>query len=141
LAYAIRSDMSVYQDTGIFSVQAGVDKNKVYEATKIILEELSKIKKFGVNKEELSRVKTFFAGKLSLDLEDSASVASWYGQQELLVKKILTPEEKVKIISKVDGAQISSVARDVFKSNNLCAAAIGQSINRSKLLSILKAGL
>lgn len=141
LAYAIRADLSVYQDTGLFSVQAGVDKNKLDEAIKVILEELVKVKRAGVSREELSRVKTFFAGKLSLDLEDSASMASWYGRQELLIGKTLTPEQKIKMINKINGNVINQVAKDVFRADKLCAAVIGESVDRPRLLSILKAGL
>ncbi len=141
LAYSVRTDLGIYQDTGNFVVRAGVDYNKILETVQVILDELKKIINHGVGQEELSRVKTFFAGKLSLDLEDSAEVAGWYGRQDLLINKIYSPEQKIKLINKINGQQIQRVAKDVFKTKRLCLAIIGQSINRFKLLSILQAGL
>jgi predicted Zn-dependent peptidase len=127
LAYFIKTSLNIYQDTGNFVVLAGIDEIKIKEVIKLILEELNKIKKNGVTEEELERAKNYYEGKLSLDLEDSAEIAAWYGKQKLLKNKILTPEEKIIKIKKVKAEEIQKVANDILKINNLNIALIGPS--------------
>lgn len=141
LAYFIKTDLGVYQDTGNFVIRAGVDKEKIEEAIKVILGELKKIRDKGVSFEELSRAKTFCEGKLSLELEDSASLASWYGKQLLLTGKILTPEEKMVKIKKVKISDIQKVAQEIIQLKSLNLALIGPAFNQSSILSVLKKGL
>lgn len=142
LAYFIRTDLGVYQDTGNFVIRAGVDKDKIEEAIKVILDELKKVRDKAISNEELNRTKTFCEGKLSLELENSASLASWYAKQLMLIGKILTPTEKLAKIKKVQIKDIQAVSNEIIKSRALNLALIGpDNINQSLLLSILKKGL
>lgn len=140
LAYFIKTNLNFYQDTGNFIIQAGLDQEKIIEAVKVILGELKKIKNQGISREELQRAKDYFEGKLKLALEDSAEVASWYGKQELLIRKILTPKEKIKKIQQIDQKGIQKVAKEILK-NKLNLALIGPFKDRDPLLSILKEGV
>jgi len=137
LAYFIKTNLNFYQDAGNFIIQAGLDQGKITEAIKVILDELRRIKNQGVSPEELQRAKDYFEGKLKLALEDSAEVAGWYGKQELLIGKILTPQEKTQKIQQVTRDGIKMVARDILKSG-LNLAMIGPFKDRRLLLSILE---
>lgn len=138
LAYYVRADANPYQDTGNFVVRAGVDRDKINEAVGVVLDELKKVKDNGVKKEELIRAKTFFEGKLSLSLEDSAEVAIWYARRALLTSKTLTPEQMIAKIKKISQQDILTVARQIFKSSTLNLALIGPKINQSSLLSVCR---
>ena len=118
LAYFVEMELGVYQDTGSFEIRAGVDKNRTEETLKVILEELNKIKKQGVSKEELTRAKDYIEGTMKLSFEESATLASWYGRQLLLVGKIITPKEKLKKIKMVSQSDIQRIANQLFKSQN-----------------------
>ena len=141
LAYSIRTESTAYQDTGNFVVTAGVDAKNAIEAIQVILNELKKIKKEGVTAEELKRAKTFFEGKLSLNLEDSANLAAWYGRQQALIGKILTPANKIKQIQKINLMAVKRVANDIFQYQKLNLAIIGALKKSSRLLSLLNNGL
>ncbi|MCX6740933.1 MAG: pitrilysin family protein [Candidatus Parcubacteria bacterium] len=141
LVYSIRAESTAYQDTGNFVITVGVDAKNVPEAVQVILSELKKIKKDGVTAEELKRAKTFFEGKLSLSLEDSADLAAWYGHQQALIGKILTPAGKVKQIKKINLMAIKRVANDIFQGRKLNLAAIGAFKKSPRLLSLLNKGL
>jgi predicted Zn-dependent peptidase len=125
LAYYVRAVNNVYEDTGCIVIQAGLDKKRWQEAVTVILEEIKKIKREGVTSEELKRAKEFLKGKLAIDLEDSSHLAEWYGRQELLVGKILQPEERIKKIFKVKKIEIQGVAKKIFSQNKLNLAIIG----------------
>jgi predicted Zn-dependent peptidase len=138
LCYFIKSFLNVYEDTGNLVIQSGLDKSRIKEAIRAILDELNKIKKEGVTEEELKRAKECIKGRLILDLEDSSEVANWYAKQELLIGKILTPEEKLKKIFAVTPAAIQRVAADVIKTKNLCAAIIGPFKDKKPFIKLLQ---
>ncbi|MBI5766014.1 insulinase family protein [Candidatus Falkowbacteria bacterium] len=137
LAYFIRSGLSIYEDTGGLIIQSGLDKTRLDKALSLILAELKKIKN-GVNLAELKRAQEYLAGKIILDLEDTSHLCQWYGQQELLTDKILTPEEKINKIMAVTGNEVEKAAQEVidFKKANL--AIIGPFKDEKRFAEILR---
>jgi len=138
LAYYIRADMAHYQDTGSFLVQAGIDKKRIKEAITLILSELKKTATGGVTEKELEDAKNFLRGKLVLDLEDCESYADWFGKQELLSKKILKPDEKIKKIFSVRKSDVQKVAQELFVNKNLNLALIGPFKEEAEFVDLLK---
>jgi predicted Zn-dependent peptidase len=126
LAYAVGCGASSFNETGVFSIGAGVDKEKLNQALGVIIEELNKVKKSGVSLKELSQAKDFLIRKSKLALEDSMVAVSWYGDQALFLKKIETPEEKYKKIKKVTISQIKKIAQRIFDKNQITLAMVGQ---------------
>ncbi len=138
LAYSIKMGLGKYQDIGNYVIQAGVDKEKVLETIKVILDELNKIKKDIVTKEELARAKDYIRGIMKISLEDSANLAIWYGYQTLFIGKIISPSQRLKKLKKVTQKQVQSVAQDVFCKQGLRLALIGPFKNKQSLLRILE---
>lgn len=141
LAYFVKADVSTYSDVGNYSIRTGVDKNRTKEAIAVILNELKKIQKFGVSEEELKRAKDYFKGTLKLSLEDSANLVSWYGEQVLLGKTVLSPWGKLKKIHQVTRKDIHSVARSVLNPQELYLALIGPFKNKKSFLYVLEKGV
>lgn len=125
LAYMVRSGLNNYQDIGNLVIQAGLDKNRLAEALKVILKELKKMKEKGVTAAELKMAKENIAGRLILNLEDSSAQAEWYGRQALLMKKIMTPEERLKKYQTTTLKDIKEAAENIFKLPQLRLAVIG----------------
>ena len=125
LCYSIRASHQSFLDSGVFSIQAGLDKSRIEKALSLILKELERMREKGVTGVELKRAKEYVRGKMALQFEDSENVVSWYVSQELLTGKTLTPEEKLEKLNAVTAEDISAVARDLFKAKNLHLAAIG----------------
>lgn len=138
LCYFIRSTVNVYQDVGNLMIQAGLDKNRMHNAVKEILNELSKVKKQGVSKSELKKAKDYLKGKLILELETSDHVASWLARQELLRDKILTPAEQIKLLEKVTLADIKKVSLEIIKTNRLNFSLIGPFKKEDEFNHLLK---
>jgi len=138
LCYYIKAGLNVYQDVGNAVIYAGLDKSRIKEAVSLILLELKKIKDKGVTSEELNRAKEFIKGKLILELEDSSAVAEWYGRQELLLGKILTPEEKIKEIEKINKKDIISAAKEIFQRQKMNLALIGPYKEEKDFFELLK---
>ncbi len=138
LAYFIKASTNIYQDTGSFVIHAGLDKNRLFQAIKIILSELKKIKNSGVTAAELKDAKQYLAGKLTLDIEDSENVAAWYSRQALLTKKILTPAARLEKIKKMNISGLNRVARKIFKTAKLNLALIGPFRDKSQFKKLFK---
>ncbi len=141
LAYFIATEVGPYQDVGSFVIRAGLDKERIFEALEVVVEELKKIKKQGVTTEELFRAKDYFEGKLLLGLEDSADVAAWYGKAKLLLGRLITPEEKIKKIKQVKREDVQRVANKLLNRKDLNLAIIGPFKKRQPFLRILEKAL
>ncbi len=137
LAYSVRSGLDIYEDTGSLIVSAGLDKIRIEKALTLICKELKRIKK-DLNSAEIKRGKEFLAGKTALDLEDSASAAQWYGQQELFTGKMLTPAEKIAKIMAVTKADLVTVAEEVINFNKANLAIIGPFKDQKPFEKIIK---
>jgi predicted Zn-dependent peptidase len=139
LAYYITTENEANPDSGFLVTQAGVDNSKVEKAILAILKEYQKIAQRKVSKKELKKAKENFKGHLALLLESSDALASFFGTQELLEKKILTPKEICDKIDKVKADDILWLAQKIFQPKNLNLAIIGpfsDSIKFQKLLKI-----
>ncbi|MEK7537584.1 MAG: hypothetical protein AAB619_01265, partial [Patescibacteria group bacterium] len=108
------------------------------EALKIIVAELRKMKMTPVGQVELKRAKEYIRGKTILSLEDSDSLASWYGRQALFAKKMLSPEESLQRIAKVTAADVQRVAKLLFRPSQMRMAVIGPFKDPKPLTAIIR---
>ncbi|PIR02425.1 MAG: hypothetical protein COY73_01725 [Candidatus Nealsonbacteria bacterium CG_4_10_14_0_8_um_filter_37_14] len=138
LAYYIKTDVDADPDTGYLVSRAGVDNKNVEKAILTILKQYKKVFQKRVPAWELKKAKDNMKGKMALLLESSDALASFYGGQELLEKRILTPQEIFAKINKVTSGDILRVAQDVFKPKKLNLALIGPFKDKSKFEKLLK---
>ncbi len=138
LCYHIHSDLDSYQDTGVLDIYAGLDKNRIEQAIKLILKELKKIKDKGVTTEELKRAQENLKGHLILNLEESQNLASWYAQQQLLIGKTKTPEQRIYDIMKVKKVDVEKAAKKIFQTNKINLAMIGPFKDKQRFKKLLK---
>ena len=141
LVYFIKADASIYQDIGNYVIRAGVDKDKALETLKVILNEIKKIKEKVVTNEELARAKDYFQGTMKLSLEDSANIAGWHAKQLLLTNQIISPQEKLRRVRKVNQQDIQRVVNYLFVKQGLKLALIGPFKNKKPFLRVLKKGV
>ena len=137
-AYYVKVEANLLSDHGFLTASAGVDNNKVSEAIKAVVEEFERLVKEPIEKEELQRVKDRCVGGLIMGLETSDQLAGFYGGQEIITKKIVSPEETIKKIQAVKVEEISAVAKDIFKNNKLNLAIIGPFKEKPRFEQILK---
>ncbi len=138
LAYYVSTSSSADQDTGEIVTQAGIHNQKVEKAIVAILREYKKMSRKIVPEKELIKAKDHVKGKMTLLLESSDARASFYGSQELLEKRILTPEEIYREIDKVTQGEIQRLARDIFQPQKLNLALIGPFKSKDKFQRLLK---
>jgi len=139
LAYYIQTAAPSMSDTGYLVTQAGVDHNNLEKAVKLILREYQSVRDKKISEKELQKAKDYWKGRFSLSMESSDSQGAFYANQELIEKKIMTPEELFKKIDQVSINDINKVTGDIFRPEKLNLALIGpykEKDNFQKLLRI-----
>ncbi len=142
LAYSVHTDIEHYTDTGYIATYAGVDPKKAEEAIKVILDEHYKLASTPnggelISNAELSKAKEYIKGHIALALENTSAVNQFFGEQELLLGKVQTPEEIYKEIDKVTIDDVIRVAKDIFKKEKLNLAIIGPYNDENKWKKLL----
>lgn len=140
LCYYVRVSPDSYVDTGLLVAAAGVDNNRLTQATEAIMQEYRLIREKGVEDVELDRAKEYLIGKTKLSLEDSEQVAEFYGVQNLLEKKFTSLEKIETAVRAVTKEQVKEVAQELFIDENLRMAVIGPQENEKELEKILSFG-
>jgi predicted Zn-dependent peptidase len=124
-AYYVGADVDLFLDHGVFGIAAGVDHGKTEVVVRAILKECQKLRKNMVFKEEFERSKEHMIGNFVLGLETSDELASFYGGQEIMGKKIIAPEMFVKRVKAVTPRAVQAVAREVFRNDRLNFSVVG----------------
>jgi predicted Zn-dependent peptidase len=119
LAYDIGSGLVDYADAGALEVSAGVDPDGLRDALAAILAELDRLRSELVPDVELEKAKRYLAGGLELRMDETRHVASWIGGQEALHDRVLTLEEALDAIARVDAADVQRVAADLVNDDGL----------------------
>jgi predicted Zn-dependent peptidase len=136
-AYYVSAGSNLMTDCGYITVRASVDNQRVPEIIKVILKEYRRFQKEPVPPKELKKAKEHIKGSAILNLETSDEWATFLGGQEILEKKILTPEEIFRKIDRVTAGDIQRLAREFFRPKKLNLALIGPFKEEKKFLKIL----
>ena len=125
VAYYVRASSDNSTDHGFFEIAAGVSNDRVHEVVREILVECARMAKTPVGAEELAKAKEYMAGNMKLELESSDAWSNFYGGQEVMRKKIKTPEDVERLIRKVTAKDIQKIAQTIFTDKHLNLALIG----------------
>ncbi len=127
LCYYVHADADYFHDTGSVAAGAGVDPKRTQEAIQVIKDECLAVGegRRPIDSQELERAKEYNIGSLQLSLEDSRSVAQFYGMRQLLRREIETPEEVVERLRKVTVEEVNSVAKELLLADQMRLAVIG----------------
>ncbi len=125
LAYSVNSYFSALYDTGVIGVDASVDPEHIGDTIEAILEEWDELRKKEIPPQDLARAKDFVKGQLQLFMEDSLSVALWFGSQEILFSEILTYEEAIEAVETTTADGVQKVAQKLLSKEKLNLAVVG----------------
>lgn len=140
LAYAVKTSLDRYQETGAFATYAGVDPKRVDEAIKVTLAEHYDLVngKKPITETELTKAKEYIKGHLALSLEDTKSINMFFGLRELTLGEIETPDEVFAGIDKVTADQVLKTAKKVFVPERLNLAVIGPYNKQERFEKLVK---
>ncbi len=124
LAYDVHTYVKRFRDTGALVIYAGVEPSRAERALVALLDELRAIAR-AVPDEEVRRAKEFWKGRLTLRMEDTGSLASWSGSQEILLGHVQPIEDLVRRIDAVTPSDLARVAVTALDVSTLDLAVIG----------------
>lgn len=125
LAYSVSSFGSSLDDCGYFGSYAAVEPKTAPVTLEAMLEQWARLAAEPVPEEELKKAKELIKGGILLSMEDTQSIAGWYGRQEALRLDIQTVDDVAAQIDAVTVADIQRVARDIFRNEWLNLAVVG----------------
>jgi predicted Zn-dependent peptidase len=139
LSYYIRADSHHFDDTGVFSINTGVQNTKVIETVKRIVQELQHIKNIPVSDKELNIAKEHIKGQTVMEFESSDEIAAIIGMNELLLKQPFDLDKEMDLYGAVTKQQILDFLQQYAQSQYLNLALIGDisSSENTKLENIL----
>lgn len=133
LAYTIYSYPSSFQNTGIFSIYAGLNPRYVDEVAKLIQEEIGEMSEKGISEEQLYKSKEQLKGNYMLGLESTSSRMFGIGKSELLLDRVYEPREVLEKIDRINIDDASRIIKRVFGGGINSAAAVGKINKRTNI--------
>lgn len=141
LAYSVYSYPSSYTETGYFALYAGTGEGTAEQVTALILEELEKLRKNGLTKEEFIRSKEQLKGSYMLGQESTSARSNAIGKMELLRSRVYSEEEIMQRIERITMDDVQAILPKVLDANAMCASAVGRVENiAEKLQKMLQPG-
>ena len=126
LAYAVRSYIVSYRDTGMLNVYVGTSKDKTREVIDIILAEMRRMKTERLTDKELQSAKELIKGNLLLSMESTDNRMQKLATNEIYFGRNVPPEEIVSRIEAVTAEDILSLSAQMFTRPNLSMVFLGE---------------
>lgn len=114
LVYSVYSFTQPYTDGGIFGIYAGTGESEAEELIPVTLEEIRKVQGV-VGEEELARARAQVKASILMSLESTGSRCEQLARQMQLFGRVIPTEETVAKLTAVTLADISRVARRIFR--------------------------
>lgn len=122
--YSINTFNQSYQDTGVYGVYVGTDKDYVKHVRKLIEQELEKLQDEPIPEKELNEAKAQLKGKLMLSLESMSNRMSRLAKSELYFNRFVTLDELIDNIDEVEARQVQEFSRDFFDKEQFSEAVL-----------------
>lgn len=125
LSYSVYSFLSGYSDGGTITVYAGTRAREVGQVLDLIVREIRKLAKDGIDGAELTRTKDQMKGSLMLSLESSHSRMNKLAKDELIAGTHTTLQDMIADIDGVTEQQIFQTARNLFTDGRIALTGLG----------------
>jgi predicted Zn-dependent peptidase len=131
LAYTVYSFVSSHVDTGMLGAYAAVEPSKSIETTRLLLEQLFRLKQERVSDIELTGAKEYIKGNLFLAAESSENQMVRLAQNEFHFKRKIPLKTVVEHIEAVSPDDILQLANTLLENNTLSLTLLGHVKDRT----------
>lgn len=126
LVYAIDSHLSTYDNTGNFTIYAGLNEEYLIEVMELVNVEMDYMKKNLITSEELRKSKEQLKGGYILGMEGTFNRMFEIAKSMSLLNRIESPKEILERIDNVTMDDIERIVNIVFDKNKLNIAYVGE---------------
>ncbi len=127
LVYTINTFRDTHRKTGLFGVYAACSPHQVDSVLQLIMTEFSRVKEEGFVEAEIKRAKTQLTSELLLGLESMRNRISRNVYGELFWGRQMPVEEIVADIEKVKTEDLTLLANDLLRTQDLSLVVVGPS--------------
>jgi predicted Zn-dependent peptidase len=135
LAYSVYSFLDFFEDTGIFGIYMGTDRENALRAMVEVLKEIKKLRSNSIDPEELANAKYQLKGNLLLSMESTFNRMNRLARYELFLGDNLDLDHTIRAINKIKSKDVIEVAEELFSPGRLSAVALGP-LNRNALSGV-----
>jgi len=125
LAYSVYSFISSHVDTGMFGFYVGVHPRQARETTRLVLNEIDRIKNEPVDSRELKDAVEYTKGSLLLATESADNQMVRNAQNEIHFGEDLALDTIIEKIEAVTADQILDLANELFNRNQMTLTLLG----------------
>lgn len=125
LVYSVCAGHSAYINTGMFDISAGMNPENIGMVAELISDEITKVKREKLSKDEVDRAKEQLKGSYILGCESTGARMQGAGRSLLLNKPIRTQEEALAMIDAVTADSVAEIIDRVLDTDTLCVSAVG----------------
>lgn len=138
LVYSVYSHPTSFENIGAFTVYAGLSVNQILNVAKLVNEDIEDLKDNLITDYELFRSKEQLKGNYILGMESISNRMFEIGKSELLLNKVLSPEDILNKIDKVQMVDIERVVTNIFNRDKYNIAYVGKLSDPEKINNNLK---
>jgi predicted Zn-dependent peptidase len=125
LAYSVYSFISSHVDTGMFGFYMGVDPKRALETTRLVLNEIDRIKTEPVELSELHGAIEYTKGSLLLASESADNQMVRSAQNEIHFREDIALQDIIEKIEAVAAEEIQNLANELFNRNQMTLTLLG----------------
>ncbi|MCL2398308.1 MAG: insulinase family protein [Defluviitaleaceae bacterium] len=125
LAYSVYSYHTGFVDTGLFTIYAALNPAQIGDVTELIFKEIHGMISDKINKNQLDKTKEQLKSNYILSLESVASRMNSIGRNLLMLDKVITADELIQNIDKVDLDTFYDLYEKVFKIDQVSLSIVG----------------
>ncbi|MFT3990746.1 MAG: pitrilysin family protein [Luteolibacter sp.] len=115
LCYQISSDVTLFDETGVFEINVGLDPESRDEAIACIENEITDLVTNGPQPAELARAKRLAIAQSKLAFESTGAHAAWVGEGLLDFGHIPSPADwRAKVLA-ITEADVQEIAKELFE--------------------------
>ncbi|MDI6839688.1 MAG: pitrilysin family protein [bacterium] len=129
IVYEVASLLELLTDIGIFGVYLATDPSNMEKAIDCVWDEFDKLRKNGLEPDELSRTKEHLKGCLMLGLESTTARMVSLLENEIHLGRYVPPDEITENIEKVSEEDILSVAQNYLRPEIYSISKVGPKIS------------
>ncbi len=126
LAYSVYSYPTSYTGTGTLTLYAGTGEKQAKEVLSRMIDEIERVRKEGVTKEELERCRDQLKGNYLLGMESTGARMNALGKTLLLQKREYNEQETIRKIECVTMEDIERIMPLCLDLNNASTALVGR---------------
>lgn len=133
LAYSVYSYPSMYKDSGVIEIYAGVNKDARDSALEEIIKEIKKFKKDGISKDEFNRGKEQIKSSFIMSRENTASQMLLFGKYLVFNNALFDFDKRIKKIDDLTEKDVSNVIEEFFDINKTAFATVSPNNKKLKI--------